>query len=213
MKNRSRNIIDFFNFAEKLKTELRHSWTNDSSRQESVAEHAWMMSLLAMLLFKEIKTKVDELRVLKMIIVHDLVEVINGDIPAFEVSERKNTKHEDEMRGIKQLLSGLENKDVEKEIFELWDEFEHCETNEAKFAVAMDKAECIIQHNIADINTWEQGDFDINPYYRLEKFQFDEFLKVFKEEFDQDTMKKIEKSGNLKRVKKEYREKWGKEKK
>ena len=72
MNNKITGIIKFIKKAEKLKTELRHSWTSEVNRQESVAEHTWSSCLLAMILFDEISIKVNQLRVLKMIIVHDL---------------------------------------------------------------------------------------------------------------------------------------------
>ena len=86
------SILVFLKKAEKLKTELRHSWTSNTQRQESVAEHCWSACLIAILLFKELQEPVDQLKVLKMIVVHDLAEAIAGDIPAFEVSQQQTNK-------------------------------------------------------------------------------------------------------------------------
>src|SRR5262245_25285556 len=66
-------ILAFIARAEKLKTELRHSWTSRRERQESVAEHTWMCTLIAMTLFPRVDTPVDQLKVLKLIVVHDPV--------------------------------------------------------------------------------------------------------------------------------------------
>lgn len=74
-------ILSFLTLAEKLKTTLRHSWTNDPARQESTAEHSWMICLLAMVLFGKTKLQLDQLKVLKMLVIHDLAEAITGDIP------------------------------------------------------------------------------------------------------------------------------------
>lgn len=206
--NEIKQLLQFFKECEKLKTELRHSWTSNIGRQESVAEHTWMMALLAITLHGKLSVKVDLLRSLKMIIIHDLVEVYAGDVPAFEKSKRKAKKHELEKSAFEKLLSNLPSDKLNKEFMGLWGEFEECETMEAKFAIALDKTEVILQHNAADISTWEQGDYDINPYYRDEKFNFDEFFRVFKDIVDTETMEKIEKEGDIERVSEEHRKKW-----
>jgi putative hydrolase of HD superfamily len=203
MANKAKQILLFLQDAEKLKTEIRHSYTSDSTRTESVAEHSWFMSLLALLVFEHIKGEVDELKVLKMIIIHDLVEVFAGDIPAFEKSDRKNNKTENERVALKMLT---ENLTTEKQIefFDLWEEFEERKTPEAKLAQSLDKIEVIIQHTIASIKTWEQGDFDINPYYKSEYFDFDGFMRILKDIVDRETMEKIDAAGKLDKVSKAH---------
>lgn len=213
MTSRSREIIDFIGLAEKLKQELRHSWLSNG-RQESVAEHVFSMSLLAMLLFHEIETKVDQLKVLKMIIVHDLVEIYARDITAFEVNTRESRalKDKNEKKALKKLISRISSIRAKKEIEELWEEFQANKTPEAKLAQACDKADAVIQHNNASISTFEQGDYDINPYYKHQLFDFDPFIRELKNQIDIDTMNKIEKEGDIKRVDKAYQKKWDKQK-
>lgn len=143
-----------------------------------------------------------------MIIVHDLVEVYAGDIPAFEKSKRKDNKYESEKNAFNKLLSHLPSEKLASEYMSLWEEFEKCETPEAQFAVALDKVEAIIQHNSADVSTWEQGDYDINPYYRDKKFYFDEFMRAFKDVVDVETMEKIEREGDMEKVSEEHKKKW-----
>jgi putative hydrolase of HD superfamily len=210
MHDEIKGLLHFFNECEKLKTELRHSWTSNVERQESVAEHTWMMCLLAITLHAKLSIKVNLLKTLKMIIVHDLVEVYAGDIPAFEKSERKDNKYESEKKAFNKLLGYLPSKKLADEYMNLWEEFEECKTPEAQFAVALDKAEVIIQHNKASISTWEQGDYDINPYYRDEKFNFDEFMRAFKDVVDIKTMEKVEKEGDMGRVSNDHKKRWDK---
>ncbi len=76
--------IKFIKLAEKLKTEMRHSWLSDG-RRESVAEHSWRLSLMALRYAEKLDQPVDLLKCLKIAIIHDLVEVISGDIPIFNV--------------------------------------------------------------------------------------------------------------------------------
>ncbi|WP_199559636.1 HD domain-containing protein [Paracoccus sediminilitoris] len=145
--------------AENLKTEMRHSWLSNG-RRESVAEHTWMMSVAAVLMAPHLQHPVDLGQTLKLIALHDIAEAINGDIPYFEESARKNTKLADEteametMRGMLPAASG-------KLLLELWREYEDCETEEAKFARALDKLEVQHQHNLADLQTWTEQELGL----------------------------------------------------
>src|ERR1700745_4129344 len=84
MEKQINAILNVLTLAERLKFELRHSYLS-SGRQESVAEHTWRMSLMAVLIQPLLKTKVDTARMLKMIIIHDLVEAEAKDVSALDV--------------------------------------------------------------------------------------------------------------------------------
>jgi putative hydrolase of HD superfamily len=84
MKKQITSILQVLQLAERLKFELRHSYTS-SGRQESVAEHTWRMALMAVLIEPLLKQKVDTTRLLKMIIIHDLAEAEARDISALDV--------------------------------------------------------------------------------------------------------------------------------
>ncbi len=206
------SIVNFIKKAEKLKTELRHSWTSDVSRQESVAEHTWSSCLLAMTLFSEISNKVDQLRVLKMIIVHDLAEAVVGDIPAFEVSKRQDDKLENEKKAIREIVSSLDNQKLVDEIIALWEEFEERKTPEAMLAKACDKFDVLLQHLNTDIKTWDKGDYKQNPYDSEYRFNFDTFIRELKDKVDFDIMKALEDAGLLDMVSEEHRELWKRQK-
>ena len=203
MKDSISNIFDFLKQAEKLKTELRHSWTSDTKRVESVAEHTWMMLLMALVLMDKVEIKLDEPKVLKMIIIHDLVEVLAGDIPSHEISKRQDGKQINEREALKAMTSKLE-KETANEIIQLWEEFEARETPEAKFAYALDKFECLFQHDVTDIKTWDEGDF---RYTFVDKqdtpFDYDSFMRMLKDKLDDWTYKKIKEAGFLSRIPKE----------
>lgn len=205
-------ILVFIKRAEKLKTELRHSWTSDITRQESVAEHTWSACLLAMVLFDEISMKVDQLRVLKMIIVHDLAEAVIGDIPAFEVSIRQDEKLKNEKGAISGIVSSLENKQLADEIVALWEEFEENKTPEAWLAKACDKSDVLLQHLNTDIKTWDKGDYKQNPYDSEGLFNFDGFIRELKDKVNFNTMKALEDVGLLDMVSEVHRKMWKKQK-
>ena len=148
-------MLKFFHVAEGLKRELRHSWLSDG-RQESVAEHTWRVALMAMAIEEYLPQKVNSERLLKMIIIHDLVEVYATDIPAFDTMNNikvKEQKRQNEMKAIEKIRNLLGN-DTGKQFYDLWFEFEHRKTYEAKVANALDKLEAQIQHNEAAIETW-----------------------------------------------------------
>lgn len=188
MSNDFQGILKFLHEAEGLKRELRHSWLSDG-RQESVAEHTWRMALMAIVLHKEVDESIDLYHVLKMIIVHDLGEVYAGDYQVYGKDVPAN-KHELESEALNKLLTTLPTY-TKEEIYLLWDEFEHRETKEAKFAVALDKLEVLIQHNEADTSTYLPGEGEYNLTYADDKMEHSKVLKAFRELIRLETKEKI----------------------
>lgn len=201
-KNRTiKYLFEFYIQSEKLKTTMRHSWTSNSSRQESTAEHTWLLCLIALTIFDELKVEVDQLKVLKMLIIHDLAETIIGDIPAFDTEGRKGKK-ERETVAMEQLVKNLPLK-TRNEILKLFEECEAKSTLEAKIAQAIDKFEAPLQHNISDISTWDQNDYDIHGRYKIELYEFNPFLKELREELEHMSRKKVTKAKTLHRFRPE----------
>lgn len=200
---KTKQLLNFYILIEKSKTVMRHSWLSDPTRQESTAEHSWLMAIIAMTLFNELTIEFDHLKVLKMVLLHDVGEIITTDIPAFEISERQTTKHVEEKKAVELLFRGLPPK-TQKEFWELWHEFEAKETIEAKIAQAMDKMEVIIQHNIADFSTWDDGDFSVHAFYKTDFFDFDSFIRELRDEVELMSVKKIVESNNTHRIDKKH---------
>ena len=150
----ARGIADVLTLAEGLKRELRHSWLSDG-RQESVAEHTWMMSVAAILLAPHLEHPVDLGHALKLVTLHDIAEAITGDIPYFEESPRKQSKAEDEARAM-ETIAGMLPAASATLMMDLWQEYEEGLTAEARFARALDKLEVQHQHNLADLRTWTE---------------------------------------------------------
>ena len=143
-----RGVIEFLRSAERLKTVTRSAYTT-TGEAESVAEHTWRVTLMAMLLVSEFPD-VDTARLLKMCVVHDLGEAIGGDVPAPVQARRRESgdsegKAAAERRDLVTLLEPLPEA-LRSEITSLWDEYEAAETREARLAKAVDKLETILQH-------------------------------------------------------------------
>ncbi|HZJ58881.1 MAG TPA: HD domain-containing protein [Chitinophagaceae bacterium] len=195
MEEQITSILKVLALAERLKFELRHSYTS-SGRQESVAEHTWRMSLMAVLIEPLLTQKIDTVRLLKMIIVHDLVEAEATDISALDVlrsPEIKLDKIEREKKAIENLRFALQDTNGQ-EIYNLFYEFENKETYESKVANALDKLEVQLQHNQADFSTWEEIEYDMS--YMMDKHVlFDPTLFELKTQIENQATKKMESNG------------------
>jgi putative hydrolase of HD superfamily len=194
MKEQLQKILHLLSLAEKLKCELRHGWTSNG-RQESVAEHVWRVSLMAILFAPYLKKEIHLSKTLKMIIIHDLVEAEAGDIPIFEaekkeIKEQKILKEKAAIERIREILGSP----VGDEIYDLWSEFEEEVSNEARFAQALDKLEAQLQHNEADISTWLEVE-RTRVFYKLDRFgQFDEIIQLFVELLKEQAVNKMKKA-------------------
>jgi putative hydrolase of HD superfamily len=195
MKKQITSILKVLELAERLKFELRHSYTS-SGRQESVAEHTWRMSLMAVLIEPLLKEKVDIARLLKMIILHDLVEAEAGDISALDVlrnPELKVDKVHKEKQAIENLRLTLTETNGE-EIYDLFYEFEEKRTYESQVANALDKLEVQLQHNHAAFSTWEEIEYDM--CYMMDKHVlFDPTLFELKAQIEKSAEEKMESNG------------------
>lgn len=135
--------LAFIQAAEKLKGVLRSAYTS-SGRQESTAEHTWRLCLLAMTL-QDVLGPLDFERVLKLCVIHDLGEALNGDVPAV-LQQASAAKSGQERQDLVQLMSSLPAT-LQDEFLSLWEDYENATTREARIVKALDKIETIIQHN------------------------------------------------------------------
>lgn len=182
----AREYLEILHTAEKLKDTPRHC-TTTNGRTESVAEHSWRVSLMAMLLRREFPD-VDMDRVVDMCLIHDLGECFTGDIPTF-VKTDNDRSTEDIL--LDQWLDTLPA-DISKDLKALYAEMEAQETNEAKIFKALDKLEALIQHNESPISTWSENEYELNKTYAFNTVEFDKWLTDLRQEILKDTLDKIE---------------------
>jgi putative hydrolase of HD superfamily len=151
---------------------------------------------MAVLVEPLLKQKVDTARLLKMIIIHDLVEAEAKDVSALDVLRNpaiKIVKIENEKRAIENLRSVLKETNGQ-EIYDLFYEFEHKKTYESKVANALDKLEVQLQHNDADFSTWEEIECDM--VYMMDKHTvFDETLTLLKNMIEDEAAEKMQHHG------------------
>ena len=151
--------LEFLRQAERLKDTLRSAYTTQG-RTESVAEHTWRLTLLV-LTFADQLPDVDMLKLLKICILHDLGEAIDGDIPA-PMQDATASKSNKERNDFLTLVNPLPD-ELKSEFVELWDEYEDGTSPEARAAKALDKLETILQHN-QGLNP-EDFDYEFNLEY------------------------------------------------
>ena len=184
-KMEARKLLEVLRVAEHLKDVTRHCYTKNG-RHESVAEHSWMMTLMAFFMRDEFP-EVDMDKVIRMCIIHDLGEAFTGDIPTFEkISVNEKTE--------KELLYGWVSslpQNYLDEMIELFEEMDKRETVEAKVYKAVDSLEALIQHNISDLSTWIPREYELNKTYADDKVTFSEYLKELREEIRKDTFEKL----------------------
>ncbi len=174
--------LDFIRQAEKLKDVARSAYTS-GGRRESTAEHTWRLCLMAMV-FEEELGDIDFARLLKLCIVHDLGEAINGDIPATEQTPETD-KSTREREDLLTLLSPLDES-RRNAFLELWDDYEHARTSEARLVKGLDKLETLIQHNQGD-NPPDSIDYAFNLTYGKKHTSGHPLLEAIRKLVDEDT--------------------------
>ncbi len=155
MEERNERILDFLKTTDKAKTILRKGYLWDGSRRESIAEHMWHLAIWAMLLHGEIGFQTDLLKVLKLVLTHDLVEIYAGDTYAYDEKGAAGQREREEAAADR-LFSSLPG-DLANEFRSLWDEFEEEATPEARFAKALDHTQGFAQNCISSGRSWKEN--------------------------------------------------------
>ena len=147
--------LQFLILIDKMKSVYRQTLLADKSRRETDAEHSWHIAMMAMLFAEFAPEGVDKERVIKMCLVHDLVEIYAGDTFCYDEKAGED-KAQREMRAAQKLFSVLPAEDGE-EIKGLWLEFEKQETPDAVFAASLDRFQPLINNFLTDGHTWRKG--------------------------------------------------------
>ncbi len=153
--NRLRQQIQFILEVDKLKKIVRQTPLTDQSRKENDAEHSWHIALMAVLLLEHAQAKnIDILRVVTMLLVHDLVEIDAGDTFCYDKAGNMD-KLERETKAADRIFNLLPE-DQAAYLRELWDEFEARQTAESRFAAAMDRLQPLLHNYNTEGGTWKE---------------------------------------------------------
>ena len=156
--------LSFLIECDKMKKILRRTVLMDSSRRENDAEHSWHFALMAMTLLEYAGNKdLDTYKVLRMALVHDLIEIYAGDTFAYDPKGHSD-KYERETAAADKLFSLLPE-DQGKEFRSLWEEFDAMETPEAQYAASIDRFQPFLHNYRTQGYTWKEGNVHYTQVY------------------------------------------------
>ena len=144
----------FIEECDKIKNISRQTYLADGSRKENDAEHSWHLALMAMLLSEYANEKIDVLKTMSMVLVHDIVEIDAGDTYAYDLEGQK-TKKDRETAAAERIFNILPEDQAVK-LRALWDEFEEKKTPESKFANALDRLQPTMLNNASKGKGWTE---------------------------------------------------------
>jgi putative hydrolase of HD superfamily len=157
MKSISKRLesqIQFLIEIDKIKHIFRKTKLFDKSRFENDAEHAWHLAVMALVLSEySNEPEIDISKVLKMVLLHDIVEIDAGDSIVYDTEMRTLAQEKESIAA--ERIFGILPEDQKEVFIELWKEFETRESPEAKFAAALDRFEPILQNYLTDYDTWK----------------------------------------------------------
>lgn len=183
--------LSFIVEVDKVKNVMRRTLLIDGSRRENDAEHSWHLAIMAMLLTEYAEDKNFTLdRVLKMVIVHDLVEIYAGDTFAFDV--QGNLEKEEKEKKAADKLFGQLPEDQAKQFRKLWEEFDEAKTPDARYAAALDRLQPFIHNLCTEGHTWVQAKVNREQVYKRSGLSMEVLpaLKPWMEEQINEAIKK-----------------------
>lgn len=153
-RERLEQQIRFIIEVDKVKNIFRQTYLADANRKENDAEHSWHLALSAVLLKEHMKEDVDLLKVIIMVLIHDLVEIDAGDTYAYD-PEGAKTKRARELKSANRIF-GILPEDQGSYFRKLWDEFEEYESADAKFAHLLDNFQPFLLNDASNGLSWTE---------------------------------------------------------
>jgi putative hydrolase of HD superfamily len=152
---RLKKQIEFIAEVDKSKNIFRRTKIHDGSRRENDAEHAWHLALMAFLLSEySADSDIDLLKVMKMCIIHDIVEIDAGDTFCYDAAANMD-KLEREQKAARRIF-GILPEEQGGELKALWEEFDAMETPEARFAASLDRIQPVLLNYLNKGGTWHE---------------------------------------------------------
>ena len=156
MNNRLEKQISFILELDKMKNLYRQTYVLHEERKENDAEHSWHIAIMAILLSEYANSDIDAAKVIKMLLLHDIIEIDAGDTYCYDVVGN-STKAEREEKAAQRIF-GLLPDDQYREFYDLWREFEDSLTKEARFAAVLDRLQpLLLNYTKGGISWLEHG--------------------------------------------------------
>ena len=179
MKERLKKQIDFILEIDKMKNLYRQTYVLHEDRKENDAEHSWHLAIMAFMLSEYSNQSIDVLKVMKMVLIHDIVEIDAGDTYCYD--EKGYTTKAEREEAAAQRIFGILPEDQRDEYYNLWREFEDSETNEARFAAVLDRLQPLMLNYTKKGISWkEHGIYKEQVLNRNKEYfsQSDEIAKL-----------------------------------
>lgn len=157
--------IEFIKEIDKIKYIERKTKLFNSDRRENDAEHSWHLAMMALVLAEHANEDIDILKVIKMVLIHDIVEIDSGDVFFYD-PDNGHTNTEEELKAANRIF-GILPADQAEELINIWREFEDAETAEAKFAKSLDRFEPLLQNYSNKGGTWQEFDVSHDMVYGM----------------------------------------------
>lgn len=154
MQDRLKKQVEFMLELDKMKNLYRQTYVLHEDRKENDAEHSWHLAILAFLLAEYSNENINVTHVMKMVLLHDVVEIDAGDTYCYD-NEGYKSKAEREEKAAQRIF-GLLPDDQRKEFYDLWREFEDSETPDARFAAMLDRVQPLLLNYTKGGISWKE---------------------------------------------------------
>ncbi|NMA49051.1 MAG: HD domain-containing protein, partial [Tissierellia bacterium] len=156
--------IEFIVELDKMKSILRQTSLIEEDKREDDAQHSWHIAVMTMVLNEYANEELDDKKVIKMLLIHDIVELYAGDTFCYDEKGNKD-KRERELLAADKIF-GMLKEEKALEFRALWDEFEEMETPEALFAASMDRLQPMLNNYYNGGGTWKKFGVDKEAIYK-----------------------------------------------
>ncbi len=154
MEERLKKQMEFLLEVDKLKFIQRQTYLSDGKRKENDAEHSWHLAMMAVLLAEHSNEELDLVKVITMVLIHDIVEIDAGDTYAYDAAGNES-KRQREVKAADRIFHILPQ-DQAKKLRDIWEEFEAYETPEAKFAHVCDNVQPLMLNDATEGLSWKE---------------------------------------------------------
>ena len=193
-KERFKKQMDFILEVDKLKSIIRQNFIADGSRKESDTDHSWHLAMMCFLLEEYANEDIDVLKTMKMVLIHDIIEIDAGDTYAYDAEANKEKKQK-ELLAAERIFNILPEDQASK-MRVLWDEFEEGKTAEAKFANALDKVQPAILNDVSGGKSWREHEVEVSQIIKRNEFTADGSKVLW--EYVEEILEKNIANGNIK---------------